>query len=66
MQGLSRARGPFGRLGSTSNKLKVIIKLFFKYRIRITYGLTDIDSLLSLRCLRVRAVENLCRVALFA
>jgi hypothetical protein len=27
IQGLSRARGPFGRLVSTSNKLKVKIKL---------------------------------------
>lgn len=34
MQGLSRARGPFGRLGSTPNKLKVIYIFLFEYFIK--------------------------------
>lgn len=67
MQGLSRARGPFGRLASTSNKLKVnVILKKWKKKLAIENYSEKLKQYFLIRCLRVRAVENHCHVALFA
>lgn len=61
MQGLSRVKGPFGRLGSTSNKLKVKTTLEKKKQ-NSEFPLRYYNQTFLFRCRLVQVAESLCLV----
>lgn len=64
MQGLSRARGPFGRLGSTSNKLKVGFHSHMTHWSK--YNISFCQFHFNFRCHLVRTVANLYHAVQYA